>query len=497
MYYYFQKILDWVREVLARMMPKEGKEDAGSLLNLNIILTPRIAWALQQWSLMYINLAPWTLKDDLVTPNGVKTLNIPAAIAAELARVVTIDMTCSITGSPRADFLNETMQRLIADIRPFVEYACAKGGLIFKPYITDDNRIAIDYVQADMFYPMAFDSDRRLTSCCFVDMKQVGGHFYKRFEYHILEAGEEGRFNEHVYNWNFKSTARDDMGDRCNLAEVPEWADIEEEANIEDVERPLYAYFRMPFANNIDPLSPIGVSCFARAVDLIEQTDKLWNDFLWEFDSGQRALYVDGLAFGKDVRSGNPKLPPNRLYRTLDMGAQDDDFFKDWTPNMREMSYINALESHYRMIEFQCGLSDGVLPRPQAVQMATATEVKMTQQRTYATITDTQRMLRTALEDLLYAIDTWASIYELAPEGEYQVEFGFDDSIVHDKDAEFLQDTQAIGLKVLSRTEFRMRNYDETESQAKEAIDKIDAENPQSSLEDLFKGQTEPANMEE
>ena len=482
MYYYFQKILDWVREVLARMMPKEGKQDSGSLLNLNIILTPRIAWVLQQWSLMYINLAPWTTKDDMITSNGVKSLNIPAAISAELARTVTIEMTCSVTGSARADFLNEMMQKLIGDIRPFVEYACAKGGLIFKPYVKDDGTIAIDYVQADMFYPMAFDSDRRLTSCCFVDMKQVGGHFYKRFEYHILEA--EG---EHVYNWNFKSTARDDMGDRCSLAEIPEWADIEEEALIEGVERPLYAYFRMPFANNIDPLSPIGVSCFARAVVLIEQTDKLWNDFLWEFDSGQRALYVDSLAFGNDARSGKPKLPKERLYRTLDMGGQDDSFFEDWTPTFREESYINALESHYRMIEFQCGISEGILPRPQAVQMATATEVKMTQQRTYATITDTQRALRVALEDLLYAIDTWASIYELAPEGEYEVEFGFDDSIVHDKDSEFLQDTQAIGLRVLSRSEFRMRNYDETEETALQAIAKIDKENPQPSLEDLFK----------
>jgi A118 family predicted phage portal protein len=348
MYYYFQKILDWVREVLARMLPKIGKEDSGSLLNLNIILTPRIAWALQQWSLMYINLAPWTTKDDMITPNGVKSLNIPAAVSAELARTTTIDMTCSITGSARAVFLNETMQKLIGDIRPFVEYGCAKGSLIFKPYVKDEDTdhpsIAIDYVQADMFYPMAFDSDRRLTSCCFVDMKQVGGHFYKRFEYHILEA--EG---EHVYNWNFKSTARDDMGDRCSLDEVPEWADIEEEAMIEDVEKPLYAYFRMPFANNIDPLSPVGVSCFARACDLIEETDKLWNDFLWEFDSGQRALYVDSMAFGKDKRTGNPVLPKERLYRTLDMGGMDDAFFNDWTPSLREMSYINALEAHDRV----------------------------------------------------------------------------------------------------------------------------------------------------
>jgi A118 family predicted phage portal protein len=146
------------------------------------------------------------------------------------------------------------------------------------------------------------------------------------------------------------------------------------------------------------------------------------------------------------------------------------------------------------MIEFQCGLSEGVLPRPATVQMATATEVKMTKQRTYATITDTQKALRVALEDLLYAIDTWASIYELAPEGDYEVEFGFDDSIVHDKDSEFLQDTQAIGLRVMSRQEFRMRNYDETEEDAKKQLKLIDSDNQgQPSLESLFSNQNSEA----
>jgi hypothetical protein len=34
---------------------------------------------------------------------------------------------------------------------------------------------------------------------------------------------------------------------------------------------------------------------------LIESADRQWSDLLWEFESGQRALYVDALAFGKDA----------------------------------------------------------------------------------------------------------------------------------------------------------------------------------------------------
>ncbi len=483
-YNFFQIILSWVYQVLENLLPKKKGKDILPV-NLGLIITPRMKWALTEWGLMYINLAPWTTKEDGITPNGNKSLNIPAAVASELARTTTIEMTVSVTGSERADFLNSVMQKVLHDIRRYTEYACAKGGLIFKPYITSDYSIGIDYVQADMFYPISFNSDSKLIAICPVDMKQVGGKYYKRFEYHTLEA--EG---EHVWNWAFKSEARDDMGEQCSLQEIPEWADIAPEALFEEAKQPLYGYFRMPFSNNIDPLSPIGVSVYARAVDLIEQTDQLWNEFNWEFESGHRALYVDNLAFGKDPRTGKPVMPKERLYRTLNLGTMDDDFFKDWTPTFREVSFINALETHYRMIEFQCGISEGVLPRPAALQIATATEVKMTQQRTYSTITDTQKALRTALEDLLYAVDYLATAYDLAPAGAYNVEFGFDDSIVHDHDAEFSQDIQEVGLGTMSRQTFIMRNHDVTEEEAKKELALAQAEAPVGS----FFSQNEPVN---
>lgn len=469
MYYYFQKILAWVREVLARMFKQES---ATLQMNLDLILTPRIAFAMNLWALMYVNLPPWTVAEDGETPNGVVSLNLPASIANELARTVTVDMACDVDGSDRADYLHEQAQRILRDIRVYTEYACAKGGLIMKPYL-DGDALRVDFVQADMFYPLAFNSDGRLVTCCFVDTKQEGSNFYKRFEYHTLEAG-----GVRIKNWAFHSTARDMLGDEVPLTRVVGWADIEPEVLVEGVDRPLFAYLRMPFANNIDPLSPIGVSCFARAVDIIKATDELWNSLQWEMESGKRALFVDKLAFGTDKRTGLPRLPSSRLYRSLDTGGQDDDFFKEWSPSLREQNYINAIEANYRMIEFLCGIAEGSLPRPAALQLATATEVKMTRQRTYSTVSDVQRALQTALEDLLYAMDTWASVYELAPEGQYEAKFSFDDSIVHDKTEMFAENLQAIGARVMGRVEFRVKQYGETEATAKAAIARVDAEVP-------------------
>ena len=100
----------------------------------------------------------------------------------------------------------------------------------------------------------------------------------------------------------------------------------------------------------------------------------------------------------------------------------------------------------------------------------------MSKQRTYATITETQEALKGALEQLLYAMDTWATLANLAPKGKYDAVFYFDDSIVADHDTQFAQSVQALGLGVMSKVEFRMVCYGETEEIAKKYIDMIAAE---------------------
>ena len=50
------------------------------------------------------------------------------------------------------------------------------------------------------------------------------------------------------------------LGKEINLSEVPEWKDIEKEVRIENVEKPLFAYYKPPTANNVDAKSPLGIS---------------------------------------------------------------------------------------------------------------------------------------------------------------------------------------------------------------------------------------------
>jgi hypothetical protein len=73
-------------------------------------------------------------------------------------------------------------------------------------------------------------------------------------------------------------------------------------------------------------------------------------------------------------------------------------------------------------------------------------------------------------------MDVWATIGSLAPAGAYQVAFQFDDSVVVDKDTQFQQDLRLVGQGLMSKLEFRQRNFGESEEMARKALAEVDAE---------------------
>jgi A118 family predicted phage portal protein len=454
----FQKILSYIRDWIRKMI---GKQNIKQALNIDLAISGNMANALETWSRMYANDAEWINQD-------VRSMGLAAAIANDLARATTIEMEVEFSGSARAKYLEDEFARVMARLRHQVEFGCAKGGLIFKPYI-DGDRIAIDFVQADQFFPVALDVDGDISSIVFVDQRRKGDVWYTRLEYHSMT--DQGC---QIVNQAYRSSNQDTLGQKVPLASVDEWATIEEEALITGIERPLFAYFRYPQANNIDPDSPLGVSCYSRAVDLIEQADRQWSRLLWEFEAGEMAIFVDDLAFGR-TSDGKVKLPHKRLYRSLDMGGAADDLFKEWAPSLREQNILSGLDAILKRIEYTCGLAYGTLSDPNTVDK-TATEIKISKQRTYATIVDTQKALEAALEQLIWCMDVWATIGSLAPAGAYQVAFQFDDSVVVDKDTQFQQDLRLVGQGLMSKLEFRQRNFGESEEMARKALAEVDAE---------------------
>lgn len=404
------------------------------------------------WKAMYENNAPW-YNDD------VTGLSLASSISGELARLTTIEMKSQVSGSKRADFLDSAYQKILDKARVFTELACAKGSIILKPYIKN-GEIHVDFIEPEDFYPISFDDEGNLTGAIFLDRIYEDNFIYTRLEEHRL--GEKYI----ITNKAFKSSTRDELGKEIPLQQVKNWEILEDYSEISGIKYPLFSHFKMPTANIYNTCSPMGVSVFDRACNLIKDADIQYARLLWEFESGKRALFVDESAITRD-KLGRKIIPDTRLYRML--STEDDTLFKDWSPNIRNTELSDGLNRILRSIEFSCGLAYGTLSDVQ-LSDKTAEEIRSSKQRSYATVTDIQRSLKKALSDLLYAMDKWTSIYNLAPEGDYSVSFDFDDSIIADRNREFNEKKQLLELGIIKPYEFRMWYFGEDELDARNKL---------------------------
>lgn len=408
----FEKMLRWLRSLLNQMFNQS---------NDDIAISDKMSSAIELWARMYEDGGPWCS-----TKSGIHSLRLPAAIASEFARLVTMEMEITLSGSPRADYLKEQLAPFLRDIRRYVEVGCALGGAVFKPYASNSG-IVIDVVQGDSFFPTTFDTANHMTGAIFVQQIKRKNTIYTRAEHHEFSGGIHT-----IENKAFASRSSYSIGNPVELSSVPGWADIQPFVSIENVERPLFAYFRVPCANRIDRHSPLGVSVYAEAVDTICDADEQFGRYLWEFDGGQMAVDIaeDLLQHKPDGEATVPQLQ-KRLYRSRNVATRDQNFYQIFAPQLRDASYKAGLNTILQRIEFQCGLAYGTLSDPQSIEK-TATEINASKQRSFSTVHDIQLSLQSALDNLIYAMDQLVTIYNLAPAGEYKVAYDWDDSIVND-----------------------------------------------------------------
>ena len=416
--------------------------------------------AIYLWGLMYQNKAPWV--------NGnIKSMNLPATIAAYFAQMITLEMKVNITGDARAQYIADIYKTIMDKLRVHVEYGCAKGGIIFKPYLDNTGNIAVDFVQADQFFPTVFDANGRITGVVFLQRITKGDYLFTRVEEHSLKDNTLT-----ITNRAFKDNKiNNDLGREVNLSVVEEWQNLQPVTVIENIDRPLFGYFKVPDANQIDPGSPLGVSVFGRAVDLIRHADEIYSSLLWEYQGGEMAVFADTTTF-QEKENGRYDMPKGteRLFRMLDMG-EDGAQPVIFAPSLRDSSYIAGLNEALKKIETACGLARGALSDPNQ-DAKTATELKITKQRSYATVADMQKALEFALNDLFHAIDNLAALYHLTPDGTYEAAFEWDDSIIVDSDIEYQRRLQLMAEGIVSKEEFRAWYFGETIEQARENLPK-------------------------
>ena len=267
------------------------------------------------------------------------------------------------------------------------------------------------------------------------------------------------------------------LGTQTSLKEVAEWSDLSERIVIQDVERPLFAYYKVPLSNNIDTKSCLGVSVYSKAIDSIRRADIQARRLDYEYKSAERSIYANIDA----LRHEDGTAKRCEIVKTLDTG--DGNFYEEFSPEVRDEAFIRGENKIKQEIEFQCNLAYGTISDPQLVDK-TATEINASKQRSYSSVSQMQNSLEKALKHLVYILDVYCDLYELAPSGIYEVSAEWDDSIIVDTESEQKIRLQETNLGLGSKLDYLMWRYGLTEEQAQEKLDRIKQEKSENGIFD-------------
>lgn len=451
----FERIVNFIKGAINKMF---NTTDIAKDFNIDISTSNEMLSAIEKWSAIYNSKAPWLNEE-------VKSLHVAKTICEKVAKAVTIEFKSQVDDKQ----IDKIYQRFIKNIRTNTEYALGKGGMFFKPFYAN-GKIKISCIQADKFIPTKFDSTGELLGAIFIDQIINGNEIYTRLEYQELNDTiltiKNKAYKTTVHNSNI-------LGNQILLSQVQDWANIQEEIQINDVNRLLGGYFRIPIANPIDNTSPVGVAIFANAIDTLEEIDKQFSRTLWEYEGSELAIDIDELMFKKD-KAGNSILPKGkeRLYRTIDIDGDKTSKWNVFSPAIRDTSLFNGLNELLRQCESQCELSFGTISKIENVEK-TATEIKSSKQDYYVTVSDIQGALQTALEDLVYSIDILMSLYGIKHKVEASITFDWDDSILVDSEKKQSQALVERNAKLIDDIEYFVQTRDYSEEEAIEYVNKM------------------------
>ena len=389
-------------------------------------------------------------------------INFNSIFSNKLANYVVNDSNLNILGkNARVDLLNKTGQSMWKKFKKITSMAFGYGGVILVPYvkggkiyysIVSQDRLTIDAIEGELITGATVLAERK------VIRGSINQKVYLRWT------------NYQIQNNNMVITQQYSDEDGNKIPTPDFWKDIQEVRTITNVDRVLFGYIKSPINNRkiTDKYGvPITYGC-DKTIDEIKQT---MGQIAREFDLKQAFVGADSTMF-----NGKNALPQSGLFKKID--SVENDFFEVFDPAFRDSSYMVRLQELFKRLEHQIGTSAGIISEVQT-QNATATEIRRAMYDTFTIVDDMRSNIEKGLEDFFYACNVLANAFNLSPQGEYELNFDWDYSLLEDSQESFNQIRMGVKDGVIKEVEYRQwLKPDETAEESQKAIDEINESNP-------------------
>ncbi|CAK0742823.1 Phage portal protein, SPP1 Gp6-like [Gammaproteobacteria bacterium] len=383
------------------------------------------------------------------------SLGMPKKAAEDWANLL---LNERVTISTDKEKFNDTLEAILERNKflsrgnQLLEKAFALGTGALVEWLDENEEVVIDYITADMIYPLSSDNGE-IVDCAFASERIANG----KTRYYI----QVHKRNEDKAAYTVANFIIDDKGEPVSLPENV--------LEVIDVPRKMFQIIKPNIVNNEDMSQPLGISIFANALDANKVVDVAFDSLANDFVIGRgRVLVPAKYATIQQVADGSkrPVFDPSDTFFYIYEGQTEGSKIEFVQPKIRTDDHVKALDNALARFADKCGLgADRYKYEDSGAQ--TATGIISEKSELYQNVRKHELLLRDALVEMVRAI---AALEEVQVA---EVNIDFDDSIIEDQAARKAQFLSEINTGVRAPWEYRVAFMGETDEVAKKTISEI------------------------
>jgi len=315
-------------------------------------------------------------------------------------------------------------ENFIGTMQRETEYLLALGAVIPKLYV-ENGKIKIDFVGADRFIPISWDSTG-IHDADIIDRRIIKKRQYIRVEKHRRQADGTYIITSETY---------EEIGATLVPAQLSLFG-IEDAESYSPVK--LFQYIGVPGGNNLDIESPLSISVFANALDTIESLDIAFDALQSEIVLGKKRIIVPASAVRTviDAETGKPIRyfdPSDEVYQAFSGDDKEQLKITDNTLDLRIEEIRLAIKTLVDILCIQTGVNPGYLSFD-GQSMKTATEVISENSKTFKTKKGLENAIGDGIVEMCMSIQILGA-YLKESVGSVVPSIEWDDSVIEDRNS--------------------------------------------------------------
>lgn len=408
-----------------------------------------------------------------------KTLNMPKKVCEDWANLLLNEKTDVVVEDKQQDALWDLLNKVNFWTKgnEGVEKTFALGTGAFVENVDADGNARLQFVTRNKIYPITFDQDK-IVECAFVNVNSktttiqihIKGTLFE--DKVLLDKNGNYIIITMIYEKKTNDTS-EDIGELVDESVFDTGSDL--------------AWFQMykpNIANNLDINSPMGISIYANALDVLKGVDLAYDGFCEEMRLGRSRIFVNKNLIRYDENGQTKTFDNNESGFYYGGEADGTKPFEFYSPTLRTESYFNGINNALNLLSSKVGFGENHY-RFDKGGVTTATQVISENSEMFRSLKKHEILLNEVIIGVCKALmyihnnftdDTFK--FDL----DANIEVRFDDSIIEDKETMKMTDRQDVNMGVMSKVEYRMKWYNEDEETAKQKLAEIEEANRSQTL---------------